>query len=147
MPEAAHIHSTHRYFLWLVLLVLLIGFIYAGLALTNATAPRSTPITQSPSATFPASAPAPTPQDYVTAQKGFQYLVSYTDNGFAPKTLSVKKGETVRFTNNASSTLQLSLTGVSPQTLTRRQYFEYTFAITGTATYSDGTRIGTVTIK
>ena len=78
----------------------------------------------------------PTPQDYVSAQKGFQYLVSYTDGGFVPATLSVNKGETVRFTNNSGGILQLSLTGTAP--LSQGQYFEYTFTTSGTV--SDGGR-------
>lgn len=34
--------------------------------------------------------------------KGFQALVSYTERGFEPHTLSVKRGETVRFINNSA---------------------------------------------
>ena len=78
--------------------------------------------------------PAPQAQDYVPAQKGFQYLVSYTERGFTPATLSVNKGETVRFTNNSGGVLQLSLTDTAP--LSQGQYFEYTFTTSGTV--SDG---------
>lgn len=47
---------------------------------------------------------------------GFQHLVSYTDGGFVPQMLDVKKGETVRFTNNASGDLWVaaSQTGDNP---------------------------------
>ena len=89
--------------------------------------------------------PAPTPQDYVAAQKGFQYLVSYTDQGFAPPTLSVKKGETVRFTNNSDAPLQLSLTGTS--LLAHSEYLEYTFTESGAFNYSDGTHKGIINVE
>ena len=77
---------------------------------------------------FSKDIPAPTPKDYVTAQHGFQYLVSYTDSGFVPSTISVNKGETIRFTNNASGTLRISLAG----SLARGAYLEYTFTKSGT---------------
>lgn len=78
--------------------------------------------------------PAPTPKDYVAAQKGFQYIVSYTDTGFVPRTLAVKKGETVRFTNNSGAVLNLSLAGAAA--LVHGAYFEYTF--TQSAIVNDG---------
>lgn len=33
----------------------------------------------------------------------FAALISYTDSGFEPKSVTIKKGETVRFVNNSSS--------------------------------------------
>lgn len=36
---------------------------------------------------------------------GFQHLVSYTDNGFEPPVLNIKKGEIVRFSNSSSRDL------------------------------------------
>lgn len=41
----------------------------------------------------------------------FQYLISYTDTGFAPSTLTVKQGQTVRFTNNSSRQLWVASIG------------------------------------
>jgi plastocyanin len=35
----------------------------------------------------------------------FQYVVSYTDKGFQPAVLTVKKGDTVRFANNSTGQL------------------------------------------
>lgn len=39
---------------------------------------------------------------------GFQHLVSYTDHGFEPPVLDIKKGDVVRFTNNASRDLWIA---------------------------------------
>lgn len=46
---------------------------------------------------------------------GFQHLVSYTNGGFEPAELTVKRGETVRFTNNSSSDLWIAADGTSVQ--------------------------------
>lgn len=43
--------------------------------------------------------------------KGFHALVSYTERGFEPRTLSIKKGETVRFTNNSSRDVWVASSG------------------------------------
>ena len=93
---------------------------------------------------FPADAPAPRPQDYVEAQKGFQYLVMYTGGSFIPRALNVMRGETVRFTNNSDSTLNLSLSGAAVASLGHGEYYEYTFATADTFTYSDNTNQNTL---
>ncbi len=143
MPQA---HPTHRYFLWLALLAavcLVLAYIFRLSFLAQPATPAAADLSEM--VTFPADAPAPTPQDYVTAQQGFQYLVSYTENGFVPTTLSVQRGETVRFTNNSDTVLQLSLSG--EHTLDHAGYFEYTFTKSGTFTFSGGTTEGTITVQ
>ncbi|HEY4524969.1 MAG TPA: hypothetical protein VJL39_01225 [Candidatus Paceibacterota bacterium] len=45
--------------------------------------------------------------------EGFEFLVSYTDSGFAPSTLALEAGQTVRFTNNSSSELWVTAGGES----------------------------------
>jgi len=142
MPPA---HPTHRYLLWLgflaavVFVALIMGWSYVSFF---------TPQLASPTvAEFPQDAPAPTPQDYVQAQKGFQYLVSYTEQGFAPAALSVKQGETVRFTNNSDGLLRLLFENAQITSLNHGEYYEYTFANAGTFAYSDSTSEMTVTVK
>ena len=138
-------HPTHRYFLWLALLVValaLLGFVF-GFGLLSPSPAENTPAP----AGFPAEAPPPQPQDYVAAQKGFQYLVSYTATGFAPAALDADVGETVRFTNNSDGTLRLSLSGEQTASLERAAYFEYTFYKAGTFVFSDGTNTSVVTVK
>lgn len=138
-----HTHPTRTLLILLAALLVVAAVAFA----LRWSFPAPAQVAEAPTyAGFPPTAPAPTPQDYVTAQKGFQYLVSYGSNGFAPKTLSVNKGETVRFTNNSTAPLQLSLTGAPP--LTHGAYFEYTFTTAGTFTVTDGaTHTIQVTVK
>ena len=42
---------------------------------------------------------------------GFQALISYTDQGFEPNEATIKKGDTVRFTNNASRDVWIASQG------------------------------------
>lgn len=44
----------------------------------------------------------------LTKTRGFQALVSYTDAGFEPKEVTIKAGQTVRFTNNSSHPLRVA---------------------------------------
>ena len=140
MPET---HPTRRYLLWLGLLA---GALFvSGLVFNRSLFQQPAPVAeQQPAELY---IPPPKPEDYVSAQKGFQYLVSYTGGGFIPAAFSVKKGETVRFTNNTSAPLQLALAGAEPPILDRGEYFEYTFSKSGSFDYSDGTNSGTVTVQ
>ena len=80
--------------------------------------------------------PAPTAQDLVTAQHGFQYLVQFSDGGFLPQSISVKKGETVRFTNNSARPVTITGSAGASDTLQRGQYWEFTAKETGTFGFS-----------
>jgi plastocyanin len=42
---------------------------------------------------------------------GFQALVSYTDQGFEPAEVAIKRGDTVRFTNNSSNNVWIAASG------------------------------------
>ena len=127
-------HPTRTLLILLAVVLVIVGFVYAITVLMQG--PQRPTVAPLASVSFPAGTPAPTAADYVAAQKGFQYLVSYTSTGFAPTTLSVKKGETIRFTNNSNSTLRLSLPGAAP--LAHGAYFEYTFDKADTLTVADG---------
>ncbi|MBI5458076.1 hypothetical protein HY971_05130 [Candidatus Kaiserbacteria bacterium] len=50
-------------------------------------------------------------RERLAGSHGFQALVSYTDNGFEPAKLTVKKGETIRFTNNSSRDIWVAASG------------------------------------
>lgn len=41
----------------------------------------------------------------------FQALASYTDTGFEPTTIAIKRGDTVRFTNNSSHAIWIASSG------------------------------------
>ncbi len=81
---------------------------------------------------FPTVLPQPTANDYVSAEHNFQYLISYTNNGFTPVTLAVKKGETIRWINNSSGLLTPALSSTTSQTIAPGAYYQYTFDSTGT---------------
>ena len=125
MPEQ---HSSSHYLWWLIGLLALVSIAYAVQATM-----------QSRSSQSDALIPPPTPSDYVSEQQGFDYLVSYTEEGFAPTTVAVQTGERVRWTNNSAKTLRLALPSTEVIVLESGAYFEYTFAAeVGTVSYSDG---------
>src|SRR3989338_5746878 len=131
-----------------------------------------------PSAPSPAGTPSPsvaevpplTPamEAVLAASNGFQYLVSYTDRGFEPPALTIKKGETIRFTNNSGGGLWVASVarpgatvypgqsdcGVSAfgtcAALKPGDFWEFTFDVSGTWSYkniSDTAKTGTVTVR
>src|SRR5580658_8206279 len=97
-------HSHLRAYTALVLVLIFLGLFLYGLYSFFGT-PGSNTNTQT---TLPTSIPMPTPQDEVSAQQPFQYLVSYTVSGFHPTSLSIQEGQTVRFTNNSSDTITIT---------------------------------------
>ncbi len=85
---------------------------------------------------------------------GFQLLVSYTDGGFQPSHASIKRGDTVRFTNNSSGEVWVSAAAVhngnifpggpsscgqsafdSCTALQPKEFWEFTFDESGTWGY------------
>jgi plastocyanin len=120
----------------------------------------SLPFSPQPSAAIPSrQVPPLTPEMQAVLAKshGFQALVSYTDRGFEPSTITIKKGETVRFTNNSSGDLLwVASTGtmsgkVYPadsaacgqsafdvcQSLKPHEFWEFTFTAAGTWSYQN----------
>ncbi len=119
----------------------------------------------------PPPAPALTPEIIAMLEKsaGFRVLVSYTDHGFEPSTATIKKGETVRFTNNSNREVWVSATdtvtgGVYPgsgndcgqsvfdscQTLAPGEFWEFTFdqsGIWGYQNHNTVTDSGAVIVK
>lgn len=67
------------------------------------------PVAQSVASTTPTLPPPPNSSEIEQLQTMpvFQYVVDYTDTGFQPANLSIKKGETVRFFNESSLPLQV----------------------------------------
>jgi plastocyanin len=135
MPhEQAHGHLRAYLILLVVLLAAVSLVVFIGSTLLS---PR--PLQQAQEMTavpkgFPADAPVPTAQDTVVAQQGFNYIVAYTDQGFRPATLSVKKGQVIRFTNIAAGTVQITASSESSPALAHAQYWEYTAKTAGTVT-------------
>ena len=134
MPPA---HPTRRYLLWLVLLVVALALV-AGLALfiTPAPTPSSTTTMRTPP-----PAPQLTPERTINAigTTQFSALISYTDQGFEPKVATLRNGDTVRFVNNSTGAMSLSLTG-APSDLPPGEYWEMTLETAGDIAFYDTAR-------
>ncbi len=61
--------------------------------------------------------PNPGLEDTVQAQRGFDYLVSYTGERFEPSLITIQRGERVRLTNNSASPLTLEGEGITIEPL------------------------------
>jgi plastocyanin len=108
--------------------------------LLSMSAPHAAPPPQSAPLGFPKYAPAPKAADAVVMQHGFDALVSFTGRGFEPSTITIKNGQTIRFTNNAAATLKLqspTSLALPTQSLPPREYIEITFATVGTYRLQD----------
>ncbi len=107
-------------------------------------------------------------QAYLAKSNGFQSLVSFTERGFEPTTVSVQKGETIRFINNSEHDLWIASTGdsgtVYPGTghecgqsafdtcraLKKGEFWEFTFSTVGAWSYHDNfdvERTGVVVVQ
>lgn len=135
-----------------ILTVVVVGLFVCFLVVLNILFPlifhfRKGPALPRDAAALPAGVPAPTAQDTVAVQKGFQYLVSYTDQGLLPGELSIQEGETVRFTNSTNAAIFVTLGGVRSALLSQGMYWEHTFDALGTQTFSMDTKQGTITVQ
>ena len=144
MPPLETARPRH-YLRWIVLLVVLILAYFVWRIVFSVPSPQMSTAATIPELVIP-NAPRATATDYVAAQQDFQYLVSYTDAGFSPTTLRVKKGETVRFTNNASTEIGFTIASGTPQTIAHGAYVQYTASTSGSFTYSGATFVGTLTV-
>lgn len=150
-----------------IILAVVVAFVAIGLyfLFVMTRAPQNA-TTNTPAGT---ASQIPPPSAEVVAQlkasHGFQALVSYTDRGFEPMNLVMKKGDAVRFTNNSSGDLWVAASGSSAhpvypgtsscgtsafdtcKALKSGEFWEFTFAKAGTWDYAnnvDKTRVGTV---
>jgi plastocyanin len=160
-------HAHLRAYLWLVAILVLVAVVAAVLNVTLfGAAPRQISAQESSSPVPPLT---PAEQAQLAASHGFQYLVSYTDGGFEPSTLTIKKGETVRFTNNSDEDLWVAATGASGTiypagsgnecgqsafdscvVLHHGDFWEFTFTQAGTWSYQnnrDTKMTGTIIVK
>ena len=105
---------------------------------------------------------------YLATSNGFQYLVSFTERGFEPMSVTIQKGETVRFVNNSDANLWVAATGDSGaiypgtghecgqsafdtcKTLKNGEFWEFTFSTVGAWSYHDNfdvERTGVVVVQ
>lgn len=148
-----------------VVLVVFAAFVYF-LANAQPSAPSPGAMSSPKAAEVPPLTPAM--EAILAKSNGFQYLISYTDGGFEPPTLTVKKGETVRFTNNSQDDLWIA-SATQPDgavypgqsdcgatafdtcaALKPQEFWEFTFDAAGTWSYknnSDISKTGVITVK
>ena len=100
--------------------------------------------------------------------RGFEALISYTERGFEPTKVTLKKGQSVRFANNSGEELWIaaaSTAGSPPypgmsdcggstldscKTLQPLEFWEFTFSQSGTWHFRNNLnkeRVGSVTIE
>ena len=129
------------------------------------------PSPQQPSVGVDEFVPGP-PSPEVAAQlarsRGFEAFISYNDRGFEPSEVTIKKGQSVRFTNNSSSGLWIASAGSTenPQypgvsdcggstfdschTLLPYDFWEFTFTENGIWMFQnnlDKTKAGVVKVR
>jgi plastocyanin len=131
--QGSHSH-LRAYTALLLILILLVGFFYELYSLGVIGGFSQAPAQQAPTP-FPPSAPVPTAADQVSAQQSFQYIVSYTVSGFHPTSLTMKTGETIRFSNNTSDPLSIGGAASSPA-IPHGGYWQYTASQTGTDVFT-----------
>ena len=135
--------QSHKVLLAVVVVVGILVLLYGLVLLVLNTPSRQTvppvPVTQStvPKLSDSVPAPAPAGKDFVSAQQASQYLVVHSDLGFYPHTISVAKGETVRFSNSADADAQFAAGAVASPVLTKGEYWQYTFDTAGTYEFKD----------
>src|SRR5580704_15087882 len=64
--------------------------------------PAPSAVQSNPNTLPPPAAPTPQQLEELQQNPTPNYLISYTDKGFAPMSLTLNPGQTVRFTNNSS---------------------------------------------
>jgi plastocyanin len=160
-PQSPHRHSGKRVYnmymqtdwmryVWILIILFVLAIIAVLLSMN---VPRANTSSQLAPIGFPEYAPLPRAQDAVAVQQGFSALVSFTDNRFEPSTLTIQKGETVRFSNNANTDLRLTSSDSGlfalPASVMPRGYVELTFTEAGTFEYADASSgsSGTVVVE
>ncbi len=143
-------HSIRTYVALLLLVVAIAAIFYAVVAAgTRFIGREPAPATDARQVANGLS-PGPFVAEHGTAAlKGtsLALIVSYAGQGFLPQTATIKAGDTVRFINNSTTPLALSLQGAP--TLQPGEYWQTDFAQIGTVSFSNGSSgsRGTITIK
>jgi plastocyanin len=86
--------------IWVIVLLIVVGAIGAGVYFATKPA-DTTPATQKETNT---NSTSNNNADTSTASA----TITYADSGFAPSTLTIKKGQTIKIVNNSSSPMQFS---------------------------------------
>lgn len=115
-------------------------------ATTTSPAVVETKTTATTQRTTTVSTPKTTTSTYYTPAmtKDGSYIVSYTNSGFVPKTLTIQKGRSVHFVNNSSKAMSITTTTTQNQvqlelnqgkTVGFGGTYDFTFLSSGTWVY------------
>ena len=131
--------AESKKYMWLlvvcgvVVLALYLGSLAADRLWSSGTSSRDPSAFVPPPGAPPRSASNTTA---VEAQKPFDIAVSYTDAGFTPARAALPRGKTVRFTNNSSAPMRITIASMSAE-LKSGEYMHYTFSEAGSSNVSD----------
>jgi plastocyanin len=133
----------------LTLLIVLIGIIVIGYLWFILVGAPATPSGETVGEKFVPGPPSSEVLAQLEKSRGFEVLISYTDNGFEPSEATIRQGESVRFTNNSSYELWVAAEGAdgaplypgtsecggspldSCKVLKPRDFWEFTFVASG----------------
>lgn len=99
---------------------------------------------QKPKTTTPTVTTTPKTTESPTILKDGSYLISYTQTGFTPARVEIKKGQSVHFVNNSDKAMSISTTEVGSlyfgelsqgKSVGRGGTYDFTFTKTGAWTY------------
>jgi plastocyanin len=130
------------------LVILSLGILLIAAACNKATDDQTNNTNPPPSATPPASTPTPTPTPPANPPAASNSAtVTYTSSGFSPSPVTIKKGGTVTFVNNSSSSFwpasgphpsHTGYVGFDPKkAIAAGQSWSFTFDKVGTWPYHD----------
>jgi plastocyanin len=128
--------SIRQILVWLLALIAVLAIlsIAFGVFTTSRSRPVATPLRTPP------PVPAFTKERTVKAigTKSFSLLLSYTDQGFEPKSATVQAGDMVRFVNKSTHPMTISLPG-APADLPPGEYWEFTLDTAGDTSLTEKT--------
>ncbi|MBI5004410.1 cupredoxin domain-containing protein [Candidatus Kaiserbacteria bacterium] len=155
--------STYKSIIWLAILIIVLVFIAYFFGVFGSS--TASPVVTSTPLRTPPPTPALVESRTVKAigTKGFSLLVSYTDQGFEPKTASIHTGDVVRFVNNSTKPMWITNSNYPAKNkkcgtsaldtckeLSPGEYWEFTFSAPGVWTFADkfsDTAKGSVTVQ
>ena len=136
------------------ILVIVLGVV-AGFYISNktATAPTSPDVGQQATTTAPVAIPAPvksgthsTAPSVPLMTKSGAYIVSYTNAGFVPAMITIKRGKSVHFVNHSSKAMSIMSVDQASQlyrqlnqeqSVGRGGFYDFSFVNAGIWTYTN----------
>lgn len=130
----------------IIVAILAIGGVVAALMMNRDTAAPSTTQNDTTGDTGPSTTTQPAPNDESASTESQTATITFSDDGFTPSTLTVKKGAKVTVQNNSSKSVQFSSANhpthtenpeMNLRTLAPGESASYTASTVGTHGYHD----------